>query len=101
MEVTIQKPKKCRMTEYLLDKWAVLGFGGMLLNIVSLIADAELPDLTGFSGLLIIVVAVYQKVRDDRRKQEKHVRKMQLYDKIISGELKVKQDFLKELFDDN
>lgn len=77
---------------YFFDKWALIGYGGVILNVVSLLENADLPDVTGFSGLLIVGVAVYQKIRQDRRTQEKHDKQMEMIDQHMAGTIKLKDE---------
>lgn len=102
MDVTYSKLKKPEMTSFLqllFDKWSLVGFSGMLLSIFSLMEGAELPDVTGFSGVIIVGAAVYQKVRDDRRKQQKHNRQMLLIDKMLNGEIKIDVSIVREFME--
>lgn len=75
------------LISFLLDKWSLVGMSGMILNITSLLADANLPDFTGLSGLLIVLAAVFQKIREDFRTQKEHQLKMELMNKIVNNEL--------------
>ena len=93
-QIEIENPEMNSLIFYLIDRWALIGFSGVLLNIVSLLKEADLPEVTGFSGLLIVLVAIFQKVRSDIRKQQKHNLLMRMMQKMERGEM----DFDRELF---
>lgn len=84
---------------YFFDKWALIGYGGVILNVVSLLEDANLPDVTGFSGLLIVGVAVYQKIRQDRRLQEKHNMQIEIFKKYLDGEIQLRDEIVAHFMD--
>lgn len=84
---------------FLLDKWALIGFSGMLLNIISLLNEADLPEFTGFSGLAIVGVAVFQKVRNDLRTQEKHKMQMKIIQRYLDKEIELDPEVVKEFLD--
>ncbi|MEO1260566.1 MAG: hypothetical protein AAFZ15_17345 [Bacteroidota bacterium] len=71
---------------YLMDKWAFWGLLGFGLNISSLFANASLPDATGLSGVLIVLAAVFQKIREDFRAQKKLNLQLKVIEKIIDNE---------------
>ncbi len=88
--------KMTLFTNALLEKWSAFGLFGTILTGLSIPIEGDGGVLTALSGVSVVIFSLWQKFREERRKEKRHNLQMEIIQKILKGEIEMDIELIRE-----